>query len=143
MSNFDKIRAALTKRFTDTWAGAAPTLTLALIGMPNHVFDRPNDSHYGKLSIQQGGRASAAIGATRIRSVGMVSLQVFLPENSGEKIATDAGDNFATVYDNQTIALLDASGYIRMGFAEHLGSFPREGYIQHNFSATYEQDENR
>lgn len=144
MSNFDKTRAALIKRFIDAWPAVAPaSLPLSLIGLPNKTFSHPSSGIYGRLSIQQGERYSAAIGAARIRSIGVVYLQIFIPEGGGTKPGTDAGDAMAAVFDNRTIALLDATGFIRMGFAMSDGAISREGYEQHNYSAAYQQDENR
>jgi hypothetical protein len=74
---------------------------------------------------------------------GVLFLQVFQPEDTGTKAITDGGDHFASIFDNQTVALLDASGFIRCGFVSGTGQLTREGYEQETWALDFEQDANR
>lgn len=143
-AQYDKIRAALTKRFVDNWtAGAPAALPLTEIGMPGHRFSRDDNTVYGRLSIQDGERGAAAIGGLRVRAVSVLFLQVFTPARTGTKVAKDAGDHFADIFDNQTVAFTDNTGWIRCGYVSGTGELERIAYTQTNWSLAIEQDDNR
>ena len=109
--------------------------------MPGQKFSRDSNAPRARLSIQYGQRAAATIGATRVRQLGVAFLQVFVPEGGGTKVANDAGDNLALIFDNESLAFLDGTGWIITKQAESVGNLEREGYTQHNFSITFTHDQ--
>lgn len=145
--NTDKIRAALVKRFRDEWPAGAPTpsgepeLALAQIGMPGKKFTRPNNELYGKLSLQFGDREAVAVGAKRVRIVGMLYLQVFVPEDGGDGPAGRTADHFASKFDNESVAFIDGSGWIICAHVSPMGAAERPGYQQHTYSVSFYSDE--
>lgn len=141
MMTADKIRAALVDRFRDEWNGHAPAnLQLAKVEMPGQKKDRATGETYARLSIVMGTRTNEAIGGQKIRQQGVFYLQVFLPEDSGQKTAFDCYDAFATIFDNQTVATLDASGYVHCRAVTSQPTGSRPGYQQFTWAAPFYAD---
>jgi len=140
----DKIRATLVKRFRDNWNAEAPaSLQLTRVAMPGQKHDRDSGEPSAVLSVQFGTRSNEAIGGQKIRQRGFLYLQVFLPEDSGTKVATDAYDAFAAIMDNQTPAFLDATGYVHLQAVTSQPTGTRPGYQQFTWAAPFYADDDR
>ena len=132
------------KRFRDNWNAEAPAgLQLAAIQMPNTKFDRPDQSPWARLTVIFGTRSNAAVGGTKVRQLGELYLQVFLPEDSGTKVATDSYDAMATIYDNKNVPFTDDTGFILTQAVTSRPTGIRDGYEQTTISAPFYSDDNR
>jgi len=148
MSNagiIDRTRAALVKRFRDTWGTASPPAALPLVAfeMPNKKFARPDGKPWGRLSIVFSGRENAAVGGLRVRIRGMLYVQVFTPEGDGTKVLTDAGDALAAVFDNVTIPHATGPGNVVCQAVDISATGSREGYEQMTYAVPFYSDDNR
>lgn len=95
MSSHDEQRRFLADRFTQIVLGIP-------VKMPNTPFDIPKNAPYGEFHILGnaepipiGGEGSGKI---RERTVGMIQLTVWVPQDAGTKIASVAGDKFGKMF---------------------------------------------
>jgi hypothetical protein len=148
MSNsIDLTRAALVQRFVDQW-DAAPTLPpedlpARRIQLPNKKMERGTSKPYGRLSVAFSGRQNAAVGGARVRIRGILYLQVFVPEGSGTRVLTCAGDTFASIFDNRALLHLSGSGTVDCAAMDIFATGLRDGYEQMTFGIPFYSDENR
>lgn len=146
MSIFDKTRAAIVAHFRTSWPAAATAsgcaIGLSAVQMDNHKFTQPIGAPWARLSIARGTRAPAAIGGAKLRSLGIVYLQIFLPLESGTAEADQAADAFASVFDLRSIAITGSTSYAVMETASQESAGDREGYRQVNVSIPFRVDEN-
>lgn len=139
-------RAALVKHFMEAWPSAAnrPTaIPLNAVELPNKKLSRGENKAFARLSVAFSDRENAAIGGAKIRLRGLVYLQVFVPEGSGTKVITDAGDALAAIFDNRTIAHAEGAGkVITQAMVPH-ETGARDGYEQGTYSVPFYSDDNR
>jgi hypothetical protein len=146
MSIFDKTRAAIVAHFQTNWpaaqAASGCAIGLSAVQMDNHKFTQPVAAPWGRLSIARGTRAPAAIGGAKLRSLGIVYLQIFLPLESGTAEADQAADAFASVFDMRSIPVTGTTSYAVMETASLESTGDRDGYRQYNASIPFRADEN-
>lgn len=146
MSIFDKSRAAMVAHFRTQWAAAATAagagLTLGHVQMDNQKFTQPVGAPWGRLSIMRGTRQPAAVGATKVRTIGVLYLQIFLPLQSGTAQADRAADALAAIFDYQSLPITGTSSYAVFETVSLEAAGEREGYQQHNASINFRVDEN-
>lgn len=140
----DKTRAALVAKFLDGWSAVAPAaIPVEKVEMPNRKFDRGTSKTWARLSVRFTGRENAAIGGAKRRTRGILYLQAFVPEGSGTKALTDAGDAFAAVFDNATIPHASGGGHVVCSAMNIHETGNREGYEQMTFGVSFYSDDNR
>lgn len=93
---------------------------------------------YGRWTIQQGDVMPAVIGDGHTRSVGIVHLQVFIPENGGTAAATLAADVMATALDR--LQLNDGEVYLTFDLVGMADAGRRDGYTQKNLACNFTRD---
>lgn len=129
-------RAAIAARFQAGWTGpgALP------VEYENLHFKPPEGAPWCRFSIQWGERDSVAVGGTRKRQVGILSLQIFMPETGGTKAATVATDKLAEIFDSAQIVA--GPGLVvtfdQVGGPEQAGT--RTGYQQQNAAVSFYVD---
>jgi hypothetical protein len=128
-------RAAVIGAFLSGWTGAAAIP----VGLPNQALKVPASGAYGRLTLQLGDRSSAAIGACRVRMIGVLFLQVFTPEGQGIRAAARAADLFSTIFDLKTIAI-DAGLVAVFSHVGSNGTGNREGIEQTNVTVDFRVD---
>jgi hypothetical protein len=110
--------------------------------MDNHKFTQPVAAPWGRLTVARGNRTPAAIGGEKIRTIGMVYLQVFLPLETGTAEADQAADAFASIFDLRSIPVTGTGFYAVTETASVESAGERQGYQQHNVSIQFRVDEN-
>lgn len=92
-------RIFLSNKFTGGMTAGGVTLPVM---MPNTPFDIPVNAPYGEFHIITGPVpvtiAGEGIRKVRNRHTGMVQLTVWMPEDSGTKVATLVGDKFSDIF---------------------------------------------
>lgn len=84
-STYEEARDILSEFITDEWNTATSS---ALMLYDNLHGDRPEEpTLFGRLTIQNVGSSLAALGASRWRRIGLVTVQVFVPLGSGTQLA--------------------------------------------------------
>jgi hypothetical protein len=145
MGAIDKTRAALVKHFVDSWptSGHPEKLGVTRVELPNQKFDRGTNKPWGRLSVRFAGRENAAIGATKIRTTGILYFQFFTPEGTGTKILTDAGDALASIFDNRTLSHITGTGKVVCRAVNIFETGSRDGYEQMTYGIDFYSDDNR
>lgn len=135
--NTETARAAITELFKAGWVG---TLAAAIpVEYPNQKFKQPTAGHWARFSLQFGGRDSVAIGNTRTRQVGILTLQIFAPEETGTATVYKAADLFAAIVD--TKQLTPATGLlVEFENAGTNGPFSANGFAQLNADVAFRVD---
>jgi hypothetical protein len=135
--NTETTRAAVTELFKAGWVGAlAATIPVAY---PNQKFKQPESGHWARLSMQLGGRDSVALGGARKRQVGILTLQIFAPEEGGTSTAYTAADLFASIVDEKR--LTPATGLlVEFENAGIVGPFATKGFSQLNADVAFRVD---
>jgi hypothetical protein len=135
--NTETARASITALFKAGWVG---TLAASIpVEYPNQKFKQPASGHWARLSLQFGGRDSVAIGGARKRQVGILTLQIFAPEEAGTSTAYKAADLFASIVDEKR--LTPATGLlIEFENAGTAGPFTTKGFSQLNADVAFRVD---
>jgi hypothetical protein len=92
----DAVRQAIETRFQTNWT----TTTIKWDGVP---FQEPEPkAPWVAFVVLMGDGNQASLGDAPLkRVVGVVSLQIFLPENSGVQVAYSLADTFAGIFDRK------------------------------------------
>lgn len=94
MSSLSDIRESILTKFAEALAASStPNLP---VEAPNRRFKRPTSGAWGRVTINFGTRNPAALGSAGQklnRTAFVLVLQVFVPENDGEKIAFEIVDD--------------------------------------------------
>jgi hypothetical protein len=143
MSNRNEIEMSLiTNKFVTDWVPKFPGLA---IKYENRYFDLPVNVPWVGFFIRSGKVAEAAISAVMPRGVGIVYLQIFLPENTGTLIARQYADAFADVFDNWHTIYPASGNYPQGDFwfkRVNVAELPvKEGWLQWNCSIEFKHDE--
>lgn len=142
-SRFADIRSLITARFQAGFVAAAIPPADPLPFLPtqydNMPFTTPQAAPWARFHTVEGERQNAAVGVEFQRSVGVIYLQVFLPEGSGTKTAYDAGDVFAAVFDNADFGAVGLQIICRTVSVQRIGK-NGEGWMQFNAWVTYQAD---
>jgi Bacteriophage related domain of unknown function len=98
MSNRNQIeQQVITTKFTSEWVPKFPNVP---VKYENRNFTPPDNQPWVSFSIRSGRVAEAAISAIMPRGIGIVYLQIFMPENAGTMIGRQLADGLADVFDN-------------------------------------------
>ncbi len=101
--SYDTIRRALEVHFKATFMAPQPFP----VAFENVKFSQPANEPWGRFSIRFGKRENASVGTDHKRTLGLVFLQVFIPESKGTKPANDAADRMATAFDDKELETTD------------------------------------
>jgi hypothetical protein len=117
MSNHTTAAAEIKRAWLFAWN--AGTLSSIPVEHANQRFQQPKNGPWGRLTLQTGKTTPAAIGGQMgklDRTPFILSLQMFLPENSGTSIAQQAADclkllDRATINHDNLAINFDTAGY--------------------------------
>lgn len=126
---------AILSRLKANWTGSA-ALPLAY---PNARFKQPEGA-WARASLQTGANNSVAIGGLRDRTVGVLTIQVFLPEKSGTDAAYDAAALVSSIFRNWRSSP-EAGLAITFEQTSVIGPITRENHIQFNLQTPFRIDE--
>lgn len=98
MSGFDAEREAIETRFAVQWAGQTP------VSYDNSAFNIPQNTPWVRLTILNGESQNASVGTSHLRHIGIISVQVFVPVDSGTRQARLLANSVSTIFDNQRFA---------------------------------------
>lgn len=130
-------RAAIFAHFKAGWTGAIAAEIP--VKYPGQKWVQPTAGKWASLALQLGSRDSAAIGAARVRQVGVLMLQIFVPEGDGTAPAYKAADLFGSIVD--TAELVPATGLvIAFEHAGVTGPFPSGTFQQLNATVSFRVD---
>lgn len=143
MSNRNEIEQELiTGRFTSYWVPKFPNVA---VRYENRNFTPPINQPWVGFTIRSGKVAEAAISSIMPRGIGLVYLQILLPENAGTLIARQYADVFADVFDNWHVVYAARPPYPQGDFwfkrVEVTPSAPRDGWLQWTASVEFKHDE--
>lgn len=136
----EPIRKVLVQAFKAGWATSPPFPVV----FDNHNLNEAGEA-WGRFSITYGENTPAAIGADHTRTLGIINLQVFIPEGQGTKPANLAADRLQSVFRFQRFTATEGSAKAYIEF-EHGADGPtpkgtKEGFAQFNISARFRADE--
>lgn len=130
-------RAAIFDHFKTGWTGSIASAIP--VKYPGQKWVQPTSGKWASLSLQLGDRDSAAIGAARVRQVGVVTLQIFVPEGEGTAPGYKAADHFGSFMD--AAQLVPATGLvITFEHAGVSGPFPSGTFQQLNATIPFRVD---
>jgi hypothetical protein len=143
MSNRNVIeQQVITQRFVDQWVTLWPQIA---VKYENRNFTPPANEPWVAFTIRSGRVVDAAISTIMPRGIGIVFLQIFLPENAGTVIAREMADSFADVFDNWHVVYPPSPPYPRGDFwfkrVEFNAQPPRDGWLQWNVTIEFKHDE--
>lgn len=145
-SKFEATRAAITARFQAGFVQLPvpdpPALPVEFLpcAYDNQPFSNPKESAWARFHIVEGDRTNAAVGVDFQRSVGVIYLQIFVPENGGTKPATDCGDKLASIFDNADFGPAGLQIICRTVSLRRIGKHAEGGWMQHNAQVNYQAD---
>jgi hypothetical protein len=114
--------------------------TTTPIAWDNVEFDRPDNSAYIQLVIQDSGTKQASMGAPDsnwFRSNGLLIIMIFVPLNQGDKVALEMADVLTAIFRRW----VDAPTRLRFGapFIRNIGAEPKFYHV--NVLCPFQRDE--
>ena len=113
------------------------------IGYENHPFDIPKNLPYGEFYIVTNPNSipisGEGTGKVRVRYVGFVQLNVWIPNNSGTKPATLAGDLFKKLFSFKIGRDTSGNTY-KFKTLQKLNAPDQNGWTCRIFRVPYERD---
>lgn len=106
--------------------------------------ERGTASKWGRWSIQDGTARPGALGGQMTRSVGILTLQVFLPDNAGVTLASQCADALAAIFDYKQFTSSWGSParpmHLRFSTVSKIDAGIRDGQQQFNLQVQFERD---
>lgn len=135
---WDQLREDITTRFQQGFVDLtnAPLLP---IEYPNHAANKVDGEPWGRLAIRYAGRHNAAVGKGFQRTIGIVFLQVFTPENMGTKAAASAGEKMVTMFENQSLTMAGGGIEFRTVELDPVGK-TQDGMHQTTITVEFQHD---
>jgi hypothetical protein len=134
-SGFDNERQVLEAFLQNRW-----DVSVAPVAYENVDFVEPAGI-WCRFTILRGTTIPAALGGMKKRTPGVLTLQIFSPQKSGTKAATDIADRFASIFDLAHI--MTAAGMIRCDTTSVKTVGVQFGWHQINAQVTYQRDEDQ
>ena len=135
VSTFEEARDALSVLLLAAWNTATSSAPLLF---DNRNADRPDiPSLFGRLNVQHVAGMQAALGASRFRRMGVVSVQVFVPLGSGTQLADQVAESLVEALEGVGPTTLDNLWLRNIGMRE-VG--PDGTYHQVNVEADFTFD---
>lgn len=136
---FETLRDKLTATFRAGWVvdpDDDPTVEYMPTQYPNQPWTVP-DTIWSRFSVMEGDRNNAAVGTTFQRTVGVMFLQIFVPEGEGTRSARQAADKMASFLDNQSIAVAAGQNITTRTVSLQDIGLNRDGWYQMNASLEF------
>ena len=124
----ERVAQLIRKRFAEHYQRTP-------VAWPNAAFTPPDDEPWVRLTILGGDGRQVATAGRRLRRVGVVKVQVFVPEGSGDPQARSIADEVASLFEAGTYEGIR----FRASDLEHVG--PDGASYQLNVSIPFEWDE--
>lgn len=108
---------------------------------PNHIISEPDalpDAPWGRFSIRHGEKVGTDVGTRSSRIPGEATLQIFLPEDSGVKLARTVADSVVDFMENVHLGTDD--GIVRFRRISVRELVPENGWDQTLVVMTFERD---
>ena len=105
------------------------------VAWPNKGFQPQSQEPWVRLTILGGDGRQVATAGRRLRRVGVITAQVFVPEGSGDRKAHEIADAVAGIFEAMTLEGVR----FRAADLEHVGA--DGGWYQLNVSIPFEWDE--
>lgn len=127
-------RKAIESRFNTNWT----TTPIKFEGAPF----QETRSAYVALFIRNGDRSQITLGGNpTIRSMSLVIVQIFIPQDQGSALAKTYADSIAAIFDRVQFTTDDGNLIsCQAASAEAVGQ--AEGWFQFNVTVPYTRDEN-
>lgn len=127
---FEAENTAIESKFHDNWAAATP------VKYDNVDFTPPGNAAFVELQIHNGFASPISTGGTTLyRSPGIISINIYLPLNTGTKTAKGYTDTIAAIFRGQQF-----SGIIcRAASVTRIGEL--DGKFVYNVSIPFFRDE--
>jgi hypothetical protein len=141
---FDPLRAALTGYFQAGFVKPGPgstTVPFLPTAYDNATFSQPKGAAWARFAIRTATRSNNAVGRDEQRTLGFISLQVFIPEDGGTRAAAVAADKMAALFDNQTIAISPGKSVIFRTVSQNTVGRLGDGLFQVNVTCDFQFDE--
>ena len=103
--SMEAARAEFTSRFTTAWAADYPTIPVAY---QNRKFSRPTTGPWAEFRVIETSRTRKNIGTIQsrfVRVTGLISIEIFVPEDSGTKALFDMLSKASLYLEEQSIPL--------------------------------------
>ena len=135
--SFEDERRAIESRFASNFT----TVTADRIAWENRRFKQPDTGTWVRFTVLNGETRNAALSNTILkRTIGVIAVQVFVPELTGTKTAREAADAVATVFQNQQFSAGN-SGTITCRAASIRSIGIDAGWFQINVTCPYQRDQ--
>jgi len=108
----------------------------------NSPFTKPSDEWVRLTVIEGGGRTSGGGSTVCVRDSGLVSLQIFVPENEGTATSNALKDTFKALFEHKRITDLDGGRDIKTYSASVIPVGVSSGWHQTNITIPYRRDRN-
>jgi hypothetical protein len=135
--SFADERAAIAGRFSSNWSGT----TADRIRWENQKFRQPESGAWVSLSIRNGEARVAGISANDPlnRYLGIIIVDVFVPEDTGTDTARTLADAAAAIFRNVQFSA-GSSGTITTRVPSIFPAGTRNGWYQLSMSVRYHRD---
>lgn len=144
--SFELERLAIGTEFETLWVSGGKARTP--IAWENKQFTPPNKAAYVRLTVRNSEGLRLTFGdldgVADYRYPGIVFVQVFVPEDTGDKDARKLADAAAAIFRSKTLNMMDGvtlKGVIRMRTPRVDVIGARDGYFQMNVMIPYVRDE--
>lgn len=140
--SFDSRREFITTMFQNGFTDPAdPTKPFVAVGYENRPFTQPaGKATWAKFSVREGTRGAATVGKDENRTLGIVYLQLFTPENEGTKKAREAAQKLAEIFEHKSPAGAAGAFTFRAVNLTPVGREPG-GFYQFNATCEFWHDE--
>ncbi len=139
----ERTRALIVTAFKAWFDALSPPQALRLV-YDNLPGVKPSGEPWARVSVQQGNNWLPFIGQRkRKRCVGMLSVQIFLPEESGVKVATEFSQLMGDHFDDTELAATTGGGVqtqVLFRTTSLLLITAEDGYQQYNAALEFQRD---
>lgn len=113
------------------------------IALPNQPFDIPKNAIYGEFHILSGPKpaiiSGEGKGKARVRRIGFVQLNVWIPKDKGTKGGTTAEDTFSDIFQMK-VGRDEACSVYCFGAIQSFSGQTKVGYEVASFRVPYHRD---
>lgn len=105
----ERTRALVTGAFKTWWDALAPQPAITVVY--DNLKGKPAAGvAWGRVTVLQGRNWSPFVGSRRKRSIVFLTLQIFIPEDSGVKLASEIAQRMSDQFDDSTLTATDGAG---------------------------------
>jgi len=132
--NFAEEHRVIETFFTQNWNSAT-----CPVQYENIQATQPKNAIWGRLNILNGKTEPAALGLMKIRTPGVIVLQLFAPSYDGVRKLRELADDFSRIFNGQYLQL--AKGIIRFNVVGIKPLGLQNGWYQINAEVDFQHDE--